>query len=658
MPSTTMTIDQLDLSPHNVRKNHQDKTAVQAIERSLAAKGLMMPLLVHPWRGRKDKWGVFAGGRRWRAFRNLIDRGELPADYGIDVVVRDLSDAELAEMSLSENLLRRDLRPYEEYAAVLTAQKRGHDVDTIAEALGQEPGWVKRALRLATLAPPLLAALETERLSVRQAEAFGATEDHGAQLAAWQALCGNGDMVAAQVQPAQIRAQLKVGDQELGRLLRFVGDDAYRAAGGRFELDLFADQAEQRGRVTDEQLLRGLVAGRLDEVRAEQRALAGRDVRFQGKPPQTTWGTTDFQLQIEPEHFDNGPFVLPKGDVVGTIDIGQTGEAEVRWWWASHAAKRGKKPAAAKEAAPATLTTSQRYTPGSVREGAAIGQSYDNSRQLADAQLKEQEGLTADGVQIVRSLRRAILRAALVDDAQIGGTLAADYLVWAQLRMHLSSAGQHGHAESSAEVGMQRLGSADPDGNPARPHLDATIAEKTWRMALTLLKRQSFLTAPDLVHAFRDYREAQRPLKDLAAGVVAALALERSLDADGYRIPLHDELAAALQLTRDGAIRRYWQPTAAFLELLPLAERRAIAEPFMEEKAFAGWARLKGAELTPMVLRTVEGTAPSMRQSTKAHATRWVHPLLEFIPGDRTLAEAFADQDDAQHGLELAEAAE
>lgn len=652
MPSETMTIDQLELSAHNVRTNRQDQMATDAIERSLLASGQMFPLLVHPMKGRKDRWGVFAGGRRWRSFKNLIERGELPRDHPIEVVVRDLADVQLTELSLAENLLRRDLRPYEEYAAVLKAQQRGAAPDEIARAIGQEPVWVKRALRLATLAPRLLAALETGRLSVDQAQAFGSTEDQGAQLAAWAALIGTGDAVASGTTAAQIRAQLKVGDAELERLLKFVGDDAYRDAGGQFELDLFAEQPQQRGRVTDEALLRGLVATKLDTVRAEQRALAGRDVRFQAKPPQTSYGTTDASLQIEPEYFDNGPLILPSGDVLGTIDITPAGEVSVRWWWASTAARSAAARKAKGEGKPVKAATPVAPRTGApIAAGEALGQTFWGERQRADGAIKEETGLTADGVQVMRSLRRAVLRAALVDDAQIGGTLAADYLVWAQLRMHLSAAGRNGMAESAAEVGMQRLHSADADGEPARPHVDDSNAGRTWRQALALLKNKPFLTAPDLVDAFGAYRQADPRLKQLAAGVAATLALERSLDADGYRIPVHEAIAVGLGLDRPDAVRRYWQPTAAFLELLPIADRRAVAEPFLEPNAFAGWTKLKGAELTPLVLRVVEGTAPSTRTDQRAAAGRWLHPLLRF-------AGLQAEPQPDVMGFELAEAAE
>ena len=114
MPSVTMTIDQLRLSRLNVRTNIIDCNATEGLERSILAHGLMLPLLVHPLAGKRrgvTLYGVHAGGRRYRSIRALVDRGDLPADWPIEVVVQQLSDAELIERSTAENLLRRNPAP-------------------------------------------------------------------------------------------------------------------------------------------------------------------------------------------------------------------------------------------------------------------------------------------------------------------------------------------------------------------------------------------------------------------------------------------------------------------------------------------------------------------------------------------------------------------
>ena len=94
---TTMTWGELCLSPYNVRTNAKDAAATEGLEASIKERGLLYPLVVHPIAGKKGKssFGVLAGGRRYRAIGKLIEAKALPADWPIDVIVRDFGEAEL-----------------------------------------------------------------------------------------------------------------------------------------------------------------------------------------------------------------------------------------------------------------------------------------------------------------------------------------------------------------------------------------------------------------------------------------------------------------------------------------------------------------------------------------------------------------------------------
>lgn len=645
--ATTFTIDQLRLSPHNVRKHRADAEATEALEISILAEGrLLEPVLVHRMRGHAAQWGVFAGGRRYRSIRKLVDRGALPADWPIPAVIHDASDVELVARSLDENLLRRDLQEYETCAAIVRENKLGRSPDDIARRHGQTLAWVQQAMRLGDLAPIVFAAFSEGRLSRDQARAYGATADHELQAAAFEAMTARAEHLRT---AAAIRAWLRVDDQEAAKLLRFVGEEDYQAAGGAFEPDLFADGEDRSGRITDEPLLRRLADEKGHGLKEATRARVGRpELRFVPTPPAGGYGGSDWALHVALE--EGGE--LPAGDVVCHIAVDKDGEPDITFWWASRKARDGdhKPPAASTRPRSAQSAIS-------LAAGAAIlaGGGYE-ARRKADAIVKEEAGLTAEGTKILRSLRRAILRGALVDDARRGRAVGLDYLVFAQLRLHLSRAGAHGMAERSSELGMARLGNSEPDIEAARVHVEATEAAKAWSWALRDLAQWSFLTTPDLGEAFTDYRSAPDDVKRLAAAVVAGIAMEPSLDAPGYRVPLHDAIAVAAGAAHPLGLRHWWAPTAAFLELLPIAERRAAAEPFIPKQAFATWAKLKSAELTRLVLRTLLGTATSSTDAQKRAAKQWVHPLLAFDRGDHagTLAEAI----DAKGDVELLEAAE
>lgn len=128
----TATVDQIVVSPLNVRKCDEDAQAVDALAASIAHVGLLEPLIVHPCAG--EPWAghaiyaALAGGRRLRAIRSLVDAGTLPPDWPIEASLRDPDDAEIIELSLAENLLRRDLRSWEQHQAVAAAYTAAADL--------------------------------------------------------------------------------------------------------------------------------------------------------------------------------------------------------------------------------------------------------------------------------------------------------------------------------------------------------------------------------------------------------------------------------------------------------------------------------------------------------------------------------------------------
>lgn len=652
MPSTTLTIDQIEISPLNVRTHRPDAEDTGALEASILAEGLLNPIVVHPMLGRKGKWGAVAGGRRTRAIKALVGRGDLPAGWPVKVDVREgLSDAELIEVSIAENLLRKDLREHELFAAIARAKAKGHDPETIARQLGQhDVAKVRRWARLGELAKPIFAALVAEEIALEVAAAYAATSDTALQLAVFERIKAEGRYHTAHT----VRTALKVGDREEARLLTFVGEAVYRAAGGSYELDLFADVEPDRGRVTHPDLLRRLVEEKLTTVRDQVRVgVQDTGLRFIAEPPQTDYGTPDHQLQVTPKKTAAGTLILPEGKagaVVAHIAIDAGGEPVVSYWWESRKAKYGSEPAEAKKAP---------VSAGPLREGIGINDlASPGEAKRAIAIVKEEEGIAGDSLQVVRSVRKKTLGAMLVENARAGDDVATDYLVWAQLRM---LAGDYGERVGQAQVGLRSIQTgfeAGVSGALERIHaeLKAQPATRTIADAVLELTRQTFFTGPDLGDAFLDYRASSSRLKQLAAAVVVGMALERSLNTPGFRLAAHDAVAAEIigPGDPDEVVRRHWQPTSSFLGALPKAQLLAIVEPLVDAKTHAAWAKLKTAELVEEAAGVLAGTHPSLRTDAREAAARWVHPLLRFDPPPR---DPEPDEDHNANGS-LAEAAE
>lgn len=623
-------LDRLCLSPLNVRKCAEDAEATGALERTIAAFGLLQPLIAHPvpaghqWAEPDDAThAVLAGGRRLRALRALAARGELPADTPVPVVVRDLAEGELIELSLAENLTRVDLRPWEVDAAVREMDEAGQTVAEIAAHLGQREIWVRQRLRLAVLDPGIFAEYAGGRLPADLAHAYAATEDQELQRAAWthfQAL------PAHRHAATEIRRFLKVADAEEAELLAFVGEGVYRAAGGRFELDLFADEAGARGRIADPGTLRELANNKLAQLRQRLRRRTGRsDLVFLPEPPRTAY-TIDHALHVDlgPDAADPGgrdPIDAPDG-VACVLAVIEDGGCEASWYWPDHKTKR----AAAKQSPAHPEEARSAVSKGlDVPEDAGFDR-YASQGQAARAAVKDEHGFSADGLQLVRSLRRELLRATLVADAAEMGSLGRDYATWALLRQELGNA--HGAAAAGARGLVNGWNAGDDEPRElAAGFLADTEARRIWGEAVDGIARAEFVTLADSDKALAAWLDAPESVRRLAGAVLAGLMLVRSANVAGWRVPAHDELARRAEAD-DATLRALWQPTAEFVGLLPKMKRLELAEPVVGREMTTRWSKLKDAELSGAVATVLAGQPD------------WLHPLLTF--GVRAPAQAEA----------------
>ncbi|HEX8419437.1 MAG TPA: ParB/RepB/Spo0J family partition protein [Sphingomonas sp.] len=618
----TMTIDQLDVSPLNVRRHRADIEELGPMEASILGRGLIQPLNVHPMLGSK-KSGAFAGGRRYRAIRNLIGRGDLPADWPVRVeLYRGYSDVEILELSLGENIQRRDLQDYEICAAVARLSARGESAEAIATALGQPLDRVRRQMRVGQLAPPIFEALVQTAITIEAARAYAATADQQLQLVVYEEVLRLPDY---QRTPDRIRAAMKVGDRAAAKLLRLVTADTYRAAGGRFELDLFAGEAEERGRIVDEGLLRQLADARLAHVRDETRVMTERrDLRFVAKPPPGQYGGADETLRVNAKRRDGGGLILPDGDVVAWIDLNEAGEPQVSYWWESRKAKSAG-------ALRGTTAVARSDRAGPVPTGTrAIADPYTYAGP-AKAAIKEEHGASADALIAIRSIRRELLRALMIEDAQRGGEVGFAFAIWGMLRDLLtrdSHVGLRAPSPSDHEAGISTDATV-----LAREHVEQHVAHNIWLGAVREVSAESYITEPDLAAAFVHFLNAGSAKHRLAGAVLAGLVLERSAAAPGYDMPAHTALA---QMTRgsDAMLRKLWSPTAEFIGLFPKAQQLAFVEPLVDAGSLAKWTKAKAADVPALVAQALAGGGHAVPGRSRSAATEWVHPLLAFAPLD------------------------
>jgi ParB family transcriptional regulator, chromosome partitioning protein len=238
----------------NVRRT--DKRAdIEALAASIAAHGLLQNLSVV--RAEDGRYAVVAGARRLAALRLLIKQGRLARDFAAPctIIEPELS----AEASLAENVQRVAMNAMDEMEAFAHLADGGMSVEAIAERFGANVRHVEQRLALGRLSPKIRAAYRKGELTLDVARAFCLTDDHDAQERLFK-------QVPKPITHApSIRNALSGGRAPAtDRLARFVGLDAYEAAGGRVVRDLFEDEVAF---LEDGELLQRLAAERIEEMR-------------------------------------------------------------------------------------------------------------------------------------------------------------------------------------------------------------------------------------------------------------------------------------------------------------------------------------------------------------------------------------------------------
>ncbi|MCI1966645.1 MAG: ParB/RepB/Spo0J family partition protein [Oscillospiraceae bacterium] len=141
-----------------------DEQSLQELAESIRQHGILQPLLVRPIFG--GGYQIVAGERRWRAAR-IAQLKEVPA------VVREMSDREVMQLALIENLQREDLNPLEEAQGYLSLMDTyGMTQEEVAGTVGKSRPAVANALRLLNLPEEIRTMLEKGSLSAGHARAL------------------------------------------------------------------------------------------------------------------------------------------------------------------------------------------------------------------------------------------------------------------------------------------------------------------------------------------------------------------------------------------------------------------------------------------------------------------------------------------------------
>lgn len=247
-------VTKLVVHEDNVRRTNK-RADIQPLAASIAAHGLLQNLSVV--RAEDGRYAVVAGSRRLAALKLLVKQGKLARDYAAPCTI---IEPELgAEASLAENVQRVAMNAMDEMEAFARLVDDGMSVEAIGERFGASMRHVEQRLALGRLSPKIRAAYRKGDLTLDVARAFCLTDDHAAQERLFK------QVPKPITHASSIRNALSGGRAPAtDRLARFVGLEAYEAAGGRVVRDLFEDEVAF---LEDGELLQRLAAERIEEMR-------------------------------------------------------------------------------------------------------------------------------------------------------------------------------------------------------------------------------------------------------------------------------------------------------------------------------------------------------------------------------------------------------
>jgi len=170
-----LAIEDISPNPHQPRTVFDDE-AIRELAASIKTSGVLQPVLVR--RSAAEGYELVAGERRLRAAR-LAGLNRIPA------VIRDVTDRDMIEMSLIENIQRENLNPIEEAKAYLSLSTgAGLTHDQISDRVGKQRVSITNTLRLLTLPVEVQDMVSRETLTAGHARSLLSLESSGEILAA------------------------------------------------------------------------------------------------------------------------------------------------------------------------------------------------------------------------------------------------------------------------------------------------------------------------------------------------------------------------------------------------------------------------------------------------------------------------------------------
>ena len=630
----TVKLAKLKQSEKNVRTT-QPKN-IPAMAASIRARGIIQNLLVTPSKPR-GMFEVIAGERRFLGAMMLAEAGEIvAADYDVPVKIVAGDDNDLRELSLTENFQREVMTPAEECRAYQHFLQSDGDIDAVAKRFGQTRRFIEGRLRLANLAEPVFEALANGDMTLDMAKAYGSTEDRAKQERVFAQYRHSSYITADQIRRAISNDTMKATDP----VAILVGADAYVAAGGRVERELFSEDGD---RWSDPEIAQSL-ASTLMEAEAkrlgEEQGLAWirpiattnlygatadlHRVALQPAPlteaeetrayeisermealteemsdeslEEEAYGVLEGEydrLQEEYEGIHNKPPVLPddiKAQVGTFLMLDRYGKLVLETTYYSETPLR---------------------TPGDADDAKPTGLTRETSSLPPEAVAPGGKPLSARLHDELAVQRRDILAASILADPG----LALDYALFAMV-------------DRTRNYG--RSGTTITAGRPNDPQMPADFAPTQAKIAIAEAREAldtSWTERGSPVERFEAFRALGDDAKAAWLAIVVADSLEAKQDYGTVTTnPLHARLASILEID----VAKWWRPTCAnFFDRVSKGTLLATLTEVGGSTLAARYLGAKKGEISTSCERLFAGEAITEAE-TKEAALAWVPDAMRF----------------------------
>lgn len=638
----TIPLAKLVPSPRNMRR-HFDAAAALELEANIAARGLLQNLVVSPAAKPKGRFAVEAGERRRRALVALVEDGKLDKAFEVPCLVLSAEPETGLEASLAENFQRLAMNPADECLAFQSLVAAGADAEGIARRFGLTIRFVEGRLRLADLAPVVFEALGAGEIGLEVAKAYAATPDRERQAWVFEQL-GRG---YSSNHPDSIRRLMtQATASATDRRARFIGEQAYLAAGGRIEGDLFSEDAAVRW--LDVPLLERLAGEKLEEAAAA--AAAEHGLAFV-RPTLDSWvghthlaGLYHVPAEIEPlSEEEDARIAALEGEIESLVEVieDEQATAEMREKAEQELDVHNRAIRAIVDKLP-VLDADARATAGTFMLLGDDGHpclyrtfytekapDEDNARQSkSDDAASSAPASKGPGVEPAPCTRPALSQR-LKDELSIqrrdilAAHIAASPSVALDLAIFLMIDPVDGYTAEPSGSALLARHPADPVHGFEIPDAKATLVMAQAWDALDRSWSHGD-TRADRFDAFRAMSDADR-MAWLAVAV--ARTLEVSLGGiNGASCPLHDRLAQLLDIE----VARWWRPTGAtwFDKVSKASALEALTE--VGGPSFAArYAKARKAELSESCERIFAGEFVG-EASIKQAAMAWLPDVMRF----------------------------